>query len=395
MSQRWSTQAWNTWDNTWDDSAWPTHQDWSWKPVIPSHWSPSSTHYDENVMHGYPMYRQIQPTAWSRKRGLHGMDPLQVPLAALCRYGTQEFSLRPFSAGRFIGVVTTRTVAESVFCAQMLKSMRDSNIDIDEVAEHLHRTQSPTKPVPSKQDSPVEFLCPVVADLVSRMKSLQPQKTEGTAVRRLQHVEHELREAQRKLAEMSSQGHTPSPVSEQNLSPAESKKREPSERLGATPKKRARQTKSTLPVEAVKTLQSLWKPKHDSKSSRPENPTGAAATVESSEDHIEEFSVECPEKSPDHGVIQAEECLRPQSPVLQDHVPGGHSDPTIKKWVESFPRETRDAAIKFTQSVRDADIPKPKLQEACIKYGLGIELTFKLAPRSMHQIIGIGAALFA
>ena len=164
MSQRWSSQAWNTWDNTWEDSAWPTHQDWSWKPAIPSHWSPSSTHYDENVMHGYPMYRQIQLTAWSRKRGLHGMDPLQVPLAALCRYGTQEFSLRPFSAGRFIGVVTTRTVAESVFCAQMLKSMRDSNIDIDEVAEHLHRTQSPTQPVPSKQDSPVEFLGPVVAD---------------------------------------------------------------------------------------------------------------------------------------------------------------------------------------------------------------------------------------
>ena len=87
--------------------------------------------------------------------------------------------------------------------------------------------------------------------------------------------------------------------------------------------------------------------------------------------------------------------LRPQSPVLQDHVPGGHSDPTIKKWVESFPRETRDAAIKFTQSIRDADISKSKLQEACIKYGLGIELTFKLAPRSMHQIIGIGAALCA
>ena len=66
-----------------------------------------------HIVHGYPMYRQIQPTAWSRKRGLHGMDPLQVPLAALCRYGAQEFSLRPFSAGRFIAVVTTRTVAES------------------------------------------------------------------------------------------------------------------------------------------------------------------------------------------------------------------------------------------------------------------------------------------
>ena len=70
------------------------------------------------------------------------MDPLQVPLAVLCRHGAQEFSLRPFSAGRFIGIVTTRTVAESAFCSQLLKCMRDSGIDVDAVAEHWHRTQT-------------------------------------------------------------------------------------------------------------------------------------------------------------------------------------------------------------------------------------------------------------
>ena len=49
------------------------------------------------------------------------------------RHGAQEFSLRPFSAGRFIGIVTTRTVAESAFCSQLLKCMRDSGIDVDAV----------------------------------------------------------------------------------------------------------------------------------------------------------------------------------------------------------------------------------------------------------------------
>ena len=114
MSQQWKSQQWKKLD----DSSWQSQDDWSWTPTIPARWQQTPTHYDETVLHGYSMYRTIQPTAWSRKRGLHGMDPLQVPLVALCRHGAQEFGLRPFSAGRFIGIVTTRTVAESVFCSQ-------------------------------------------------------------------------------------------------------------------------------------------------------------------------------------------------------------------------------------------------------------------------------------
>jgi hypothetical protein len=37
--------------------------------------------------------------------------------------------------------------------------------------------------------------------------------------------------------------------------------------------------------------------------------------------------------------------------------------------------------------IRNADLPKSRLQEACIKHGIGMELTFKLAPQSMHQLI--------
>ena len=44
---------------------------------------------------------------------------------------------------------------------------------------------------------------------------------------------------------------------------------------------------------------------------------------------------------------------------------------------------------------QNADLPKSRLQESCIKYDIDMELTLKLAPRSMHQLIGIGAALCA
>ena len=78
MSQHWRSQQWRSWD----DSSWQSQHDWSWTPTIPAHWQQTPTNYDETVLHGYSMYRTIQPTAWSRKRGLHGMDPLQVPSAA-------------------------------------------------------------------------------------------------------------------------------------------------------------------------------------------------------------------------------------------------------------------------------------------------------------------------
>ena len=113
----------------------------------------TDVHYDETCLHGYPLFKTIQPTAWSRKRDLHGMDPMQAPLAALCRYQSQEFALRPFSASRFLGVVPTRTVAKSVLCSQFLKAVCEQAVDIDGIAEHLHRTQAPSRLILSKVDT--------------------------------------------------------------------------------------------------------------------------------------------------------------------------------------------------------------------------------------------------
>ena len=78
--------------------------------------------------------------------------------------------------------------------------------------EHLHRTQTPTQPIPSKQDQPVDFISPVVAEVVSRLKVLQPKKVEGSAVRWLQQVEQELRQAKRQLS-AAGHGATPTPAS--------------------------------------------------------------------------------------------------------------------------------------------------------------------------------------
>ena len=91
----------------------------------------------------------IQPTSWSRRRGLHGQDPLQVPFAALARCGAEDHAIRLLSQGKFTGVVATRTAAESVFASQLLKSLRDNNIDLDIAGEACHKG-----PIPSKRQTP-------------------------------------------------------------------------------------------------------------------------------------------------------------------------------------------------------------------------------------------------
>ena len=90
--------------------------------VVPTHvavsdeWTATADCYDSNTNLGGPIYRTIQATSWSRRRGLHGQDPLQVPFAALARYGAEDYAVRLLSQGKFTGVVATRTAAESVFC---------------------------------------------------------------------------------------------------------------------------------------------------------------------------------------------------------------------------------------------------------------------------------------
>lgn len=103
--------------------------------AIPPKWTPTADCYYSNTNLGVPVYRVIQPTAWSRRRGLQGQDPLSVPMAALARYGAEDHSIRLLSQGKFTGIVPTRTVAESVFLSQMIKSLRDHNVDLDMAAE--------------------------------------------------------------------------------------------------------------------------------------------------------------------------------------------------------------------------------------------------------------------
>ena len=72
--------------------------------------------------------------------------------------------------------------------------------------------------------------------------------------------------------------------------------------------------------------------------------------------------------------------MQASGPILKQYSLKGTSDPTRKKWLQQFPVETQQEATKFAKMFQDAAVPKAKLQEAAIQYGLPMEQSLKFPP---------------
>ena len=73
-----------------------------------------------NIVRSQVLQNHSTYTAWSRRKGFVGFNPLTIPIGLLTRHGASEYGLRLLSEGRFMGIVTTRSIAESVLGAQIL-----------------------------------------------------------------------------------------------------------------------------------------------------------------------------------------------------------------------------------------------------------------------------------
>ena len=332
--------------------------------LLPLSWKQDETHHGSTPVHGYPLsqFQTIQPTDWSRKKGIHGLDPLELPVHQLGRHRLQEFSLRPLGAGKFVGLVCRRSVAESVFTAQLLKSMRVNAVEFDSMADHLHQTSSSTTSAPSKNDQPVEFIALLVHEVVTKLKALQPQKTEGQALRRVQALEAQLKAAQDQLAAAG--------LSDQPQSHTISPKQPPKRRQE---KRRRRLNRSCPRCFRLKRHQHLRCQRPAP--SVPEAAEGARRTPEFISDGDDDVSL-----------LSVSEILDASSPVLKQYQPGRFSAAAIKKWFQTFPTETQQPAMKIIQILNDSSVTKTELQ-----------LSLKMTPSTLHQIVSIhfGASLTA
>ena len=203
-----SSGNWNDNKNTsgsWNDTkstSWsePT-TDWQppkWQPeqaggaTLPADFVQTSSFLDSRVIFGSQMYRQVQSTPWSRKAGLAGKDMQQITIADVSYRGWNEGSLRYLSAGKYVGVVWTKSVAENVFCNQITSMLRTSDLRIDDLVVECWRQEHPDQPVPDKIHDPAQFMKPLVDRVILTLQQYQPAKTAQPPDLRIQELEAEL-----------------------------------------------------------------------------------------------------------------------------------------------------------------------------------------------------------
>ena len=112
--------------------------------------------------------KNVEPTAWSRAKGIAGMDIRDVTIAHLSRRGLDEFGLRGLSHGRFTSFILTRNVAETVLLSQLQKKLREDNIDVDATIDALYKSKSMTPPCKVKEAA--TYVAPLVDEFLQSIK---------------------------------------------------------------------------------------------------------------------------------------------------------------------------------------------------------------------------------
>ena len=386
MSKEWSN-SWNSKNWSWHDQQWNQgHEAWTqpetWQsqevppPKIrtPPEWKSTSTMYDDELLYGHKFHKTIQPTAWSRRKNICGLNPLTVPIGLLTRHGASEFGLRLLSEGRFLGIITTRSIAESVFGAQLLKAMRDQGVDIDTLSEHLHRTTDPDAPIPSKSEDPSGFMSPLIHAVVSKLKEISPTKQDTQALRELQLVQKKLKETEEKLRQTQKSQRTPS------LPEVETPSSRPA--VGS-------QDPEEDPIEPFEEQPPVAAPRK-----RKDSATALGASPKAKTQRGLEAWVRRSDQVPQpKAFLTAEEVMNPSKPVIRDQQPKSGTQGDIKKWMEQFDVETQQTAKKILEMLADHKYSKAKLQNAAAQYGLNVQDSLKYQPKSLQQVIAYAAAM--
>eukprot|EP00439_Symbiodinium_sp_Y106_P037842 s3203_g4.t1 len=87
---------------------------------------------------------------------------MEIRAHELMFHGTELWSLRLLSHGRFLSVVPARSVAESIIASRLLSATRKKHYDIDGAAEAVWRHVHPDKEPPSKTSDSTQLFQPMI-----------------------------------------------------------------------------------------------------------------------------------------------------------------------------------------------------------------------------------------
>ena len=328
--------------------------------AIPDKWTQTTEHYDSNTNLGGPVYKQIQASSWSRRRGIHGQDPLTLPASSLLRYGSEDHAIRLLSQGKFVGIVPTRTVAESVFTSQLLKSLRDQSIDLDLVAEATHKG-----PVPSKQNDPAKFFGPLVQHIVDEVKAKQPVQNSLEQVQKLASTEAQLAKAQQKLQQHGIQ-----------ISPQRNNTNTPELPTAAPEQEQAQgsQPEDSAETPAIEEAQEMEPP-----IKKPRRTKGRTDKEQ--------------EKDKQDNKMDLPTILHPTSATLHGNHPTSHTDTKVTQWMDSIKDKKFQTHVKKVSDMLN-NIPRkdrPNLVETAIRYGVPMDKVQQMSYKSLSNVVAAGA----
>ena len=93
--------------------------------------------------------------------------------------------------------------------------------------------------------------------------------------------------------------------------------------------------------------------------------------------------------------MSPDQVLEPKAPSLRSHPLVSTTGPSVKKWYESFDTETQQMAKRIIELLQEQRYGKERLQTAAAQYGIPVGDALKLTPKSLIQVISIGAAMSA
>ena len=236
--------------------------------------------------------------------------------------------------------------------------------------------------MPNKSEDPVTFMQPLVAILTAKAKELSPAKQDTAAIRELQAVQKKLRETEAKLR-LSQQSASSQP-SNQSQSP-------PAAVVGAADEDLIENFEDT-PIEEDKSGEKAKPTLPTNKRSSPPSSAALGASPKAKQRRLTQW-VQNKSGTPKEDPLTVEEVLNPSTPVMRDNQPSGSTPGDIKKWMESFDIETQQSAKKILQMLSEQKFNKEKLQNAAAQYGLNVQQSLKMTPKSLQQVISIAAAM--
>ena len=111
-----------------------------------------------------PLQRVAAKSNWADAHGFTGKYLDQISVVDLLYRKWDEAALRYLSQGDFVGLVTTRSAAESVLLAAVRDAFRKKRIDIDQLAKGAFHADHPDDRTPDKKAASQEYIGPLISN---------------------------------------------------------------------------------------------------------------------------------------------------------------------------------------------------------------------------------------